>query len=78
LVLVQIGLGVVSVLSYLGIAAVTAHLATGSLLFATMVALYLALGELLPAAEPGLDGVTAGAAAGAAMGDPSDVALGAH
>jgi heme A synthase len=46
LVLLQIGLGVVSVLTYLGIAVVTAHLATGSALFVSLVALRLALNEL--------------------------------
>jgi heme A synthase len=66
LVLVQIGLGVVSVLSYLGIAVVTAHLAVGSLLFVSTLALYLALRELgasepVPAGSPDLAGVALGA-----------------
>ena len=66
LVVVQIALGVVSVLTYLGIAAVTAHLATGSALFVTVLGLYLALGELeARAAAPATGAVLEGAALGA-------------
>ncbi len=44
LVLVQIGLGAFSVWSYLSIPVVTAHLATGALLWAATLSLYLGLG----------------------------------
>jgi heme A synthase len=70
LVLVQIGLGVVSVLTFLGIAVVTAHLAVGSLLFVSVLSLYLALREL-PASElvrakaPAVESAADGAALGA-------------
>ncbi len=65
LVLLQIGLGVVSVLTYLGIASVTAHLATGSLLFVSVLSLYFALGELATS-EPAR--AETAALAGAALG----------
>ena len=44
LVLVQIGLGVLTVITGIGLVEVTAHLAVGALLFADMFVLYLALG----------------------------------
>jgi len=45
LVLVQIGLGVLSVTTSLGVAAVAAHLAAGALLLATLVAAHRRLGR---------------------------------
>ncbi len=58
LVVAQILLGAASVLTYLAVPLVTAHLATGSLLFATALSLWFALGELsaAPAAAPALGG----------------------
>jgi heme A synthase len=46
LVVAQILLGAASVLSYLAISLVTAHLATGSLLFASVLSLWFALAEV--------------------------------
>ncbi|MHB8416601.1 MAG: COX15/CtaA family protein [Myxococcales bacterium] len=46
LVAAQILLGALSVLSYLAVPLVTAHLATGSLLFAAVLSLWFSLGEL--------------------------------
>jgi hypothetical protein len=60
----------VSVLTFLGIAVVTAHLAVGSLLFVSVLSLYLALREL-PASElvrakaPAVESAAEGAALGA-------------
>ncbi len=52
LVLVQVGLGLASVLSYLDVATVTAHLAAGSLLFAAVLSLRLSLAGPEAAALP--------------------------
>ena len=46
LVLAQIALGLLSVVTYLGRATVTAHLAAGALLLASLVALAVGLGPL--------------------------------
>lgn len=51
LVLLQVGLGVLTVMTAIGLVEVTAHLAIGALLFADMLVLYLALGDLVPVAH---------------------------
>ena len=52
LVLLQIGLGAASVLTYLGVATVTAHLGVGALLFGDLASLYFALGDRVSLAQP--------------------------
>jgi heme A synthase len=54
LVLLQIGLGVASVLSFLEVAVVTAHLAVGALLWGDLFVLYLVSGSLTESEAPAL------------------------
>ncbi|MHB1844263.1 MAG: COX15/CtaA family protein [Deltaproteobacteria bacterium] len=67
LVALQLGLGVFSVTSFLGIPIVTAHLATGALLWADSLALFFALGA--PALAPGRRAIPAPAALPELPGD---------
>ena len=54
LVAVQIALGLLTVVTYISVPVVTAHLAAGALLLADLLALWLSLGGVAaPAAEPG-------------------------
>jgi heme A synthase len=64
LALLQVGWGLLTVASYVDLAVVSLHLATGAALLATLLTLFLQLGPqgaAIPSTDDGLDGLPAAA-----------------